>query len=56
VDDDTTARLTLSAIDFQRGEYRVFLGSGAAEARERLPLIEPDVIVCDFVMDGRERR
>jgi len=38
--------------DFQRGRVPVFLGSGAAEARERLPLIEPDVIVCDFVMDG----
>jgi CheY-like chemotaxis protein len=52
VDDDTTARLTLSAMISNEDEYRVFLGTGAAEARERLPLIEPDVIVCDFVMDG----
>ncbi|MDB6014833.1 MAG: hypothetical protein JWL65_7083 [Gammaproteobacteria bacterium] len=46
VDDDTTARLTLSAMISNEDEYRVFLGSGAAEARERLPLIEPDIIVC----------
>ena len=52
VDDDTTARLTISAMISNEDEYRVVLGTGAAEARERLPLIEPDVIVCDFVMDG----
>jgi CheY-like chemotaxis protein len=52
VDDDTTARLTISAMISNEDEYRVVLDSGAAEARERLPAIEPDVIVCDFVMDG----
>ena len=51
VDDDATARLTISAMISNEDEYRVVLGTGAAEARERLPLIEPDVIVCDFVMD-----
>ena len=39
VDDDTTARLTLSAMISNEDEYRVFLGTGAAEARERLPRI-----------------
>jgi CheY-like chemotaxis protein len=52
VDDDTTARLTIAAMISNEDEYRVILGTGAAEARERLPSIEPDVIVCDFVMDG----
>ena len=52
VDDDTTARLTISAMISNEDEYRVVLGTGAAEVRERLALIEPDVIVCDFVMDG----
>jgi CheY-like chemotaxis protein len=51
VDDDTTARLTISAM-VSNEEYRVILGTGATEARERLPLIEPDVIICDFVMEG----
>jgi CheY-like chemotaxis protein len=52
VDDDTTARLTISAMISNEDEYRVILDSGALEARERLPAIQPDVIVCDFVMDG----
>jgi CheY-like chemotaxis protein len=56
VDDDTTARLTISAMISNEDEYRVVLGTGAAEVRERLPQIEPDVIVCDLVMDGLRRR
>lgn len=51
VDDDTAARLTISAM-ISNDDYRVVLGTGAAEAHERLPLIEPDVTICDFVMDG----
>ena len=52
VDDDTTARLTIAALISNEDEYRVILGTGAAEARARLPSIDPDVIVCDVVMDG----
>ena len=52
VDDDTTARLTISAMISNEDEYRVVLDTGAVRARERLPLIDPDVIVCDFVMEG----
>ena len=33
-------------------EYRVILDTGVAQARERLASIEPDVIVCDFLMEG----
>ena len=51
IDDDTAARLTISAM-VSNDDYRIVLGTGAAEARERLPLIEPDVIICDFVMEG----
>ncbi len=51
VDDDTAARLTISAM-ISNDDYRVVLGTGAAEARDRLARIEPDVIICDFVMDG----
>jgi DNA-binding response OmpR family regulator len=51
VDDDTAARLTIAAM-ISNDDYRVVLGSGGAETRERLALIEPDVVVCDFVMDG----
>jgi DNA-binding response OmpR family regulator len=33
-------------------EYRVRLDTAVAQARERLASIEPDVIVCDFLMEG----
>jgi DNA-binding response OmpR family regulator len=36
VDDDTGARLTISAM-ISNDDYRVVPGTGAAEARERLP-------------------
>lgn len=51
VDDDTTARLMLSAILGPVGA-RIVFAAGASEVRARLPLINPDVIVCDVVMEG----
>ena len=51
VADDTDARLPISAM-VSNDDYRVILGTGVAEVRDRLPLIEPDVIICDFVMEG----
>ncbi len=50
VDDDPTARLTLVAI-LAPDEYRIVFASDAAEVRQRLARIKPDVIVCDLVME-----
>lgn len=49
VDDDSTARLALAAM-MQPEDYRMVFATDAAEARTRLPLIDPDVILCDLVM------
>jgi DNA-binding response OmpR family regulator len=51
IDDDPTARLTLAAI-LAREEYRIVFAADAAEVRQRLPRINPDVIVCDLVMEA----
>jgi DNA-binding NtrC family response regulator len=40
VDDDTAARLTISAM-ISNDDYRVILGTGAAEARDRLAQEDP---------------
>ena len=56
VDDDATARLTISAMISNEDEYRVILDTGVAQARERLASIEPDVIVCDFLINAPELR
>lgn len=50
VDDDPTARLTLAAF-LAPEEYRIVFAADAAEVRERLGRIDPDVIVCDLVME-----
>lgn len=49
VDDDPAARLALAAI-IAPLECRVVFGSDAADARDRLCRINPDVIICDLVM------
>jgi len=51
VDDDATSRLTLAAMISQAGHRTVF-ASSAAEVRQRLARINPDVIVCDLIMEG----
>lgn len=50
VDDDPTARLTLAAVLSPDG-YRIVFAADAVEVRQRLARINPDVIVCDLVMD-----
>lgn len=50
VDDDPTARLALAAGLSQDG-YRIVFASDAAEVRQRLARVNPDVIVCDLVME-----
>jgi CheY-like chemotaxis protein len=51
VDDDATARLALAAI-IAPDEHHVTFATNAADLRARLPLIDPDVIICDLVMEG----
>lgn len=51
IDDDTTARLTLSCLLGDQG-YRLVLATSADNARARLESIQPDVILCDLVMGG----
>lgn len=50
VDDDPTARLTLAAVLSPDG-YRIVFASDAVEVRQRLGRINPDVILCDLVME-----
>lgn len=50
VDDDVSSRLTLAAMLSPAG-YRITFASSASEVRQRLALIDPDVIVCDLVME-----
>ena len=49
VDDDPTARLALAAM-MEPDDYRVVFATDAAEARTRLALVDPDVILCDLIM------
>jgi DNA-binding response OmpR family regulator len=51
VDDDATARLALAAI-IAPDDHHVTFATNAADLRSRLPLIDPDVIICDLVMEG----
>lgn len=51
VDDDAAARLTLCGLLWSEG-YRIAFATSADEARERLAEIQPDVILCDLIMQG----
>jgi DNA-binding response OmpR family regulator len=51
VDDDATIRLTFTEILSLDG-YRVVVATNADEARAQLDHIQPDVILCDLVMNG----
>ncbi|WP_210399214.1 response regulator [Steroidobacter denitrificans] len=51
IDDDSTARLTLAAM-LHREDRRIVFSANAAEVRGRLESIDPDVIVCDLIMEG----
>jgi two-component system response regulator PrrA len=49
VDDDPTARLALAAM-LAPDDYRIAFATDAADVRSRLARIDPDVILCDLVM------
>jgi DNA-binding response OmpR family regulator len=51
VDDDSAARLALCGLLWSEG-YRIAFATSADDARERLPEIQPDVILCDLIMQG----
>jgi DNA-binding response OmpR family regulator len=50
VDDDATARLGLAAM-MAPDDYHVAFATDGAEVRNRLALIDPDVILCDLIME-----
>ncbi|SRR5690606_16511188 len=51
VDDDATARLAIAA-SVQRDNYRVSFCCSGNEVKDRIAGINPDVIICDLVMEG----
>lgn len=55
IEDDPTMRLALACMVADSG-YQVILASSAEDALERLPLIDPDVILCDFILEGMTGR
>jgi len=50
IDDDATARLALAAMLGSDG-HRIAFATSASEVCNRLCDIEPDVIICDLMMD-----
>jgi DNA-binding response OmpR family regulator len=49
IDDDATARLALAAM-IAPDDYELAFAADASDARERMDLIDPDLIICDLVM------
>jgi DNA-binding response OmpR family regulator len=50
IDDDATARLAIAAM-LHRDDRIIMFATNAAEVPTRLGSIDPDVIVCDLIMD-----
>lgn len=50
VDDDATARLVLAAMVEECGVEVAFACDGG-DAKRRMEAVNPDVVVCDFMMD-----
>lgn len=50
IDDDATARLALAAMLSTDG-HRIVFATSASEVCNRLSDIDPDIIVCDLMMD-----
>lgn len=49
IDDDATARLALAAM-IAPDDYDLVFATDAADARERMDLVDPDLVICDLVM------
>jgi|GEM_PF-2095188 len=55
IEDDATTRLALACMVADDG-YQVVLATSAENALQRLPVIDPDVILCDFLLEGMNGR
>lgn len=55
IEDDPTMRLALACMVAQDG-YQVVMAASAEDALERLPLLDPDLILCDFILEGMTGR
>lgn len=53
VDDDALVRRNLRTV-LERGLYQVETVAGGAEALERLPVFEPDLVLLDIIMPGMD--
>lgn len=55
VEDDATMRLALACM-VADPHRQVVLAHNADDALDRLPLINPDVVLCDYMLEGRSGR
>ena len=55
IEDDATMRLALACM-VSEGDDQVVLAASAEEALEKLPLLQPDLILCDFILEGMSGR
>lgn len=55
IEDDPTMRLALACM-VADSNCQVILACSAEDALERLPLIDPDIILCDFILEGMTGR
>lgn len=55
IEDDATTRMALACMVADE-RYQIVLATSAEDALERLPMIDPDLIVSDFMLDGMNGR
>lgn len=55
IEDDPATRLALACM-VADDRYQVVMASSAEDALDRLPMIDPDLILCDFLLEGMNGR
>jgi DNA-binding response OmpR family regulator len=55
IEDDATTRLALACM-VADDHFQIVLATSAEDALERLPTIDPDLILCDFLLEGMNGR
>lgn len=55
IEDDPATRLALACM-VADDRYQVVMASSAEDALERLALIDPDLILCDYLLEGMNGR
>jgi DNA-binding response OmpR family regulator len=55
IEDDATMRLALACM-VADAHRQVVLARSADDALERMPLVDPDIVICDLLMDGMNGR